>query len=83
MTSNVQEARLPDGSLKVYVTEVVPRGNADGRSVGSGITMPELSVAVALGTDTCALVSPAEAVIVKVGGQLTTGGTVSTEKMRC
>lgn len=45
--------------------------------------MPELSVAVAAGTDTCALVAPAKAVIVMVDGQLTTGGTVSTEKMRC
>lgn len=80
MTSNVQEAWLPDGSLKVYVTEVAPRGNVDGGSVDWGITMPELSVAVAAGADTCALVAPAKAVIVMVDGQLTTGGTVSTEK---
>ena len=81
VTVKIQVAAFPDGSLKVYVTWVVPRGKlSPGERLDVTVTVPpESSTADGSVQVAGADVAPAGAVTDTPAGQsLTTGGVVST-----
>ena len=80
----MQVALLPDPSVKVYVTAVVPTGkNAPGAWVLEvSETIPELSVAVGSVHVTVVPPTPVATVSVMSPMQAITGATVSTVRTR-
>ena len=81
LMSKVQDAVLPDGSTKMYVTSVVPiLKNCPTWWVWlARLAVPELSIAVAVCQVTSSVPPVLQAVVtVWSCGQVTTGGTLST-----
>ena len=83
LTLKVQSALLPDPSVKVYVTCVVPtlKKSPGARVLDVKLTMPELSVAVGSVQVTVAPATPVPTVCVTSLMQFITGATLSTVKM--
>jgi hypothetical protein len=83
LTLKVRVTVFPAGSVKVYVTGVVPTGKVvPGSKLVLTLTVPELSVTVGIGQSTTELVVPKGTVIeMSLGKVCTDGGSVSANMM--
>ena len=76
LTLKVRVTMLPEGSVNVYVTGVVPGGNCDpGWRLVMELTVPELSVTVGWGQVTGVVSVPNGTVTVMSSGNSWTSGT--------